>query len=41
LLALAEARPRNPKELLGIDGIGTAKVERFGEELLRLCSGNE
>jgi superfamily II DNA helicase RecQ len=39
LAALAEARPRNPKELLGIDGIGPAKVERFGEELLRLCSG--
>jgi ATP-dependent DNA helicase RecQ len=38
--ALAEARPRNPRELLGIDGIGPAKVERFGEEILRLCQGN-
>ncbi len=38
LAALALARPRNPKELLGIDGIGPAKVERFGEELLRLCA---
>jgi RecQ family ATP-dependent DNA helicase len=38
LAALAETRPRNPKELLGIDGIGPAKVERFGEELLRLCA---
>jgi superfamily II DNA helicase RecQ len=37
--ALALARPRNPRELLGIDGIGPAKVERFGEELLRLCAG--
>jgi RecQ family ATP-dependent DNA helicase len=39
LLALAEARPKNPNELLVIDGIGPAKVERFGEELLRLCAG--
>jgi ATP-dependent DNA helicase RecQ len=38
LAALAQARPGNPKELLGIDGIGPAKVERFGEELLRLCA---
>jgi ATP-dependent DNA helicase RecQ len=37
--ALALARPRNPRELQGIDGIGPAKVERFGEELLRLCAG--
>jgi superfamily II DNA helicase RecQ len=37
--ALALARPGNPKELLAIDGIGPAKVERFGEELLRLCAG--
>ncbi len=38
IAALAAARPRNPKELLGIDGIGEAKVERFGEEILRLCA---
>jgi superfamily II DNA helicase RecQ len=41
LVALAQTRPKNPKELLGIDGIGPAKVERFGEELLRLCAGNK
>jgi RecQ family ATP-dependent DNA helicase len=39
LNALAHARPANPNQLLAIDGIGAAKVERFGEELLRLCSG--
>jgi RecQ family ATP-dependent DNA helicase len=39
LSAVAHARPRNPKELLGIDGMGPAKVERFGEEILRLCAG--
>jgi superfamily II DNA helicase RecQ len=39
LVALAGARPKNPRELLNIDGMGPAKVERFGEELLRLCAG--
>jgi RecQ family ATP-dependent DNA helicase len=38
VMALAAARPRNPRELLGIDGMGPAKVERFGEELLKLCA---
>ncbi len=36
--ALAAARPRNPRELLGIDGVGAAKAERFGPEILRLCA---
>ncbi len=40
LTAIAQARPRNPNELLRIDGIGPAKVERFGEEILRICSGS-
>ena len=38
LIALAAARPRNPRELLEIDGIGPTKVERFGEQLLQLCA---
>jgi RecQ family ATP-dependent DNA helicase len=38
IAALAAARPRNPRELLNIDGIGEAKVERFGAEILRLCA---
>jgi superfamily II DNA helicase RecQ len=38
LKALAQARPRYPNQLLGIEGIGAAKVERFGADLLRLCS---
>jgi RecQ family ATP-dependent DNA helicase len=37
--ALAQARPGNPKELLAIGGMGPAKVERFGEAILRLCAG--
>ena len=34
LHALALARPANPRELLEIDGMGPAKVEKFGEALL-------
>jgi superfamily II DNA helicase RecQ len=37
LNALAEARPSNPRQLLEIDGMGPAKVEKFGEALLGLC----
>ena len=35
--ALAQARPENPKELLEIDGMGPAKVEKFGAAILGLC----
>ncbi len=38
LTALAAARPATPNQLLAIDGIGAAKVERFGQDLLRLCA---
>jgi len=38
LTALAQSRPKNPRELLAIDGMGPARVERFGEALLGLCS---
>jgi len=37
LKELAAARPRNPRELLEINGMGPAKVERFGEAILGLC----
>ncbi|MGA2672708.1 MAG: ATP-dependent DNA helicase RecQ [Terracidiphilus sp.] len=39
--ALAQARPKNPNQLLAVDGIGPAKVDRFGEDLLRLCGAGE
>jgi superfamily II DNA helicase RecQ len=39
LTAVAQSCPRNPNELLTIDGIGPAKVEKFGEALLALCAG--
>jgi superfamily II DNA helicase RecQ len=35
---LAQTRPANPRELLEINGLGPAKVERFGEALLDLCT---
>lgn len=38
LNAMAMARPQNPRQLLNVDGMGPAKVEKFGEELLRLCA---
>ena len=38
LTALAGTRPRNPKQLLEIDGIGPAKVEKFGQAILEICA---
>jgi hypothetical protein len=31
-------RPKNPNQLLAIDGIGPAKVDKFGEAILGLCA---
>jgi RecQ family ATP-dependent DNA helicase len=36
--ALAFARPKNPNQLLNVDGIGPAKVEKFGDAILGLCA---
>jgi len=38
LNAVAMARPKNPRQLLEIDGIGQAKAEKFGAAILGLCS---
>jgi ATP-dependent DNA helicase RecQ len=38
LNAVAAARPGNPRQLLDVDGMGPAKVERFGEAILELCA---
>jgi RecQ family ATP-dependent DNA helicase len=35
--ALATSRPRNPSELLGIEGMGPSKVGRFGDAIIALC----
>jgi ATP-dependent DNA helicase RecQ len=40
LTVLAQARPENPRQLLEIDGMGPAKVEKFGEAILGLCGRN-
>jgi superfamily II DNA helicase RecQ len=40
LLEVAQARPENSAQLLAIDGIGPAKVERFGEAILKLCASH-
>ena len=37
LTAVACARPTNPRQLLEIDGIGPAKVEKFGPAILEIC----
>ena len=39
--ALAVAQPRNPKQLLNVEGMGQAKVDRFGEAILKFCRGEE
>jgi RecQ family ATP-dependent DNA helicase len=41
LTALASTRPRNPRQLLEIDGMGPAKVEKFGAAILELCGAGK
>ncbi|MDP8969115.1 MAG: HRDC domain-containing protein, partial [Actinomycetota bacterium] len=36
---LAARRPSTPQELLAVHGLGQAKVERYGDELLRALRG--
>jgi RecQ family ATP-dependent DNA helicase len=40
LTAIAAVRPANPRQLLEIDGMGPAKVEKFGAAILSLCGAN-
>jgi RecQ family ATP-dependent DNA helicase len=37
LMAVAQARPEYPKQLIEIVGMGPAKAERFGDAILDLC----
>ena len=39
LVAIAEAMPRTPAELLKVPGLGKAKLEKHGPELLELLHG--
>ena len=41
LTAVASARPRNPRELIAVEGIGQAKVDKFGAAILGLCCGGD
>jgi superfamily II DNA helicase RecQ len=38
LLAIVRERPSTLEDLLTVPGIGPAKVERFGDEIVRLCA---
>jgi len=38
IAALAHARPKNPNQLLNVDGIGPAKADKFGDVLIGLCT---
>jgi RecQ family ATP-dependent DNA helicase len=37
LTALAQTRPKSLKGMLAIDGIGPAKMEKYGEAILEIC----
>jgi superfamily II DNA helicase RecQ len=41
LREVARLRPGNPNQLLAIDGIGSAKVEKFGAAILCLCCAKD
>lgn len=41
LTAIAESRPRSERELLAIPGVGQAKLERYGTDVLALCTGGD
>ena len=39
LAAIAEAKPRSRDELLAVPGVGPAKLERYGDEVLEVVGG--
>jgi DNA helicase II / ATP-dependent DNA helicase PcrA len=40
LTAIAEARPQSLQELSRLAGVGRTKLERYGEDVLRILAGN-
>lgn len=38
LIAIAEERPRDRAALARINGVGAAKLDRYGEDVLRICA---
>ncbi|MDR2734805.1 MAG: HRDC domain-containing protein [Spirochaetota bacterium] len=41
LAAMVKKRPKSTKDLLGIPGIGEARVKQYGEAFLNLCANNK
>ncbi|WP_406863016.1 ATP-dependent DNA helicase UvrD2 [Streptomyces sp. HUAS MG47] len=41
LMAIAERVPGDNRELVGIAGVGTRKLKRFGADVLAICAGQE
>jgi len=41
LLAIAAARPAGERELIAIPGIGPAKLEAYGDDIIALCADAE
>ena len=41
LTALAEARPVDTRQLLRIQGLGKVKVDRYGEQVLRIITDHQ
>ena len=41
LTAIAEQRPSDPSALVGIPGIGAAKLDRYGDTVLRLLAEHD
>jgi superfamily II DNA helicase RecQ len=39
LVAIVAARPRTPRELLNVPGIGPRKAEQYGSAILALITG--
>jgi len=39
LAAIAEARPQSNEELLAVSGVGPAKLESYGDEVLDIVAG--
>lgn len=40
LIAIAEQRPGSEQELAGISGVGRAKLDKYGADVLSLCDGS-
>jgi RecQ family ATP-dependent DNA helicase len=41
LAAIAQTRPATPRQLLSVKGMGDAKVEKFGEAILKICVSSQ